>query len=962
MRRIGTKLSLATLVVYCCLQNSIYQAAAQEVNGASRERVKFDFGWRFAFGHATDRSKDFDPGNSEFSYFAKTGFATGAAAPDFDDRSWRELDLPHDWAVEAPFDKRASNSHGSKAIGRNFPERSVGWYRKSFSVPASDLGKRISLEFDGVFRDSQVWVNGHYLGREESGYSSFAYNITEFLNYGGKNVVAVRVDASLEEGWFYEGAGIYRHVWLVKTAPLHVERHGTFVTAEVKDGSALVTVRATICNEGREPAEFRVAHTIVGPNGTAVASNETNEATLAAGESREYASTINVEQPQLWSLESPHLYRLLTKIRDGNHLVDSYETPFGIRTIKFDPNEGFFLNGKHVRLYGTNNHQDHAGVGVAIPDALQEYRIARLKEVGCNAYRCSHNPPTPELLDVCDRLGMLVVDENRAMGTSPVQLGQLERLIRRDRNHPCVVLWSIGNEEWGIEGNEKGERITATMQALVQKLDPTRRVTVASSGNWGKGVSVPIDVMGFNYYTHGDTDEFHERFPNKPAVGTEEGSTFSTRGVYVEDRECQHLTAYDENCPDWGALAHKGWGHYADRKYVAGLFIWTGFDYRGEPTPFSWPAVSSQFGILDTCGFRKDNSYYYEAWWTDRPLVHLLPHWNWPGREGQPIRVWAHSNCDEVELFLNEKSLGRQQVKRNSHVEWEVPYQPGELIARGWRNGTQVAGDRIETSGPPVAVKLTPHRSELKADGQDVAVVAVEVVDAEGRHVPTASQEIAFEVNGAGSICGVGNGDPSSHEPDQFLDVWSTVDLHWKRKTTNPAERPLVVESDFDDSDWLELASNPIRRDSDDEHRESAGSVSVCRGTFERPQLADTAGVRILIPGQSQPLVFFNGKLCELEGKPGDDEQVATLDVDSLRDGKNVIAIVSEAASLQRDHVDRDVPAVVKIRTPAKHWKRKLFNGLAQVIVRSAADSGKLTLVATAPGMEQASVRLKTER
>lgn len=960
MRRTVMQLGVRVLAV-CCLLFTFQYAAAVDVSVPSRQRHKFDFGWRFAFGHATDRSKDFDPGNSEFSYLAKTGFATGAAAPGFDDRLWRELDLPHDWAVEAPFDKRASNSHGSKAIGRNFPERSVGWYRKTFSVPASDLGKQISLAFDGVFRDSQVWINGHYLGREESGYDSFDYNITEFLDYGGKNIVAVRVDASLEEGWFYEGAGIYRHVWLVKTAPLHVERHGTFVTTEVKDGSALVTIRTAICNEGQEPAEFQIAHTIVDSKGTEVASRDTNEATLAPGESREYTSTINVDRPQLWSLESPQLYRLLTKVLDGNHVVDNYETPFGIRTIKFDPDEGFFLNGKHVRLYGTNNHQDHAGVGVAIPDALQEFRIARLKEVGCNAYRCSHNPPSPELLDICDRLGMLVVDENRAMGTSQIQLGQLERMIRRDRNHPCVVLWSIGNEEWGIEGNEKGERIAATMQALVQQLDPTRRVTVASSGNWGKGVSIPIDVMGFNYHTHGSTDQFHERFPDKPSVATEEGSTFSTRGVYVEDRDRQHLTAYDENCPDWGALAHEGWGHYADRKYVAGLFIWTGFDYRGEPTPFSWPAVSSQFGILDTCGFRKDNSYYYEAWWTDRPLVHLLPHWNWPGKEGQPIRVWAQSNCDEVELVLNHRSLGRQQVERNSYAEWQVPYEPGTLVARGLRNGAEVAGDQVETTGSPVVVKLTSHRSTLRADGQDVAVVTVEAVDAEGRHNPTANQEITFAITGAGRICGVGNGDPSSHEPDQFLDRWSTVDLDWKHKTTLVVDQPLVVKADFDDSDWLDLASNSIGRDSNDEHRELTGSVSVCRGTCERPQLADAAEVRILIRGHSRGLVYFNGKLCELESKSGGEERVATLDVDSFRDGSNVIAVVTEDANLPRDSVDREVPAVIKVRTPAEPWKRRLFNGLAQVIVQSTAESGELAVVATAPGLEQATLALKSK-
>ena len=298
---------------------------------------------------------------------------------------------------------------------------------------------------------------------------------------------------------------------------------------------------------------------------------------------------------------------------------------------------------------------------------------------------------------------------------------------------------------------------------------------------------------------------------------------------------------------------------------MAGLFIWTGFDYRGEPTPFHWPAVSSQFGILDTCGFRKDNSYYYEAWWTDKPLVHLLPHWNWQGKEGQPIRVWAHSNCDEVELLLNERSLGRQRVKRNSHVEWEVPYESGTLVARGLRNGMEVASDQIETTGPPVAVKLTPHRSKLRADGQDVSVVTVEVVDAEGRHIPTAGHEVTFEVTGAGSICGVGNGDPSSHEPDQFLDAWSTVDLNWKCKNTLAADQLLLVGADYDDSDWVELASNSNRMSSKDEYRESMGSVSVYRGVFERPQLAENAEVRLLIRGQSQALVYINGKLCELE-------------------------------------------------------------------------------------------------
>ena len=961
MIRIATEVCIALVAVKCGGIAVLPLARAEGTNLAPRERVNCDFGWRFAFGHAADRSQDFDPGNSAFSYFAKTGFATGAAAPDFDDRAWRELDLPHDWAVEAPFDERASNSHGSKAIGRNFPERSVGWYRKTFFIPASDLGKRLSLEFDGVFRDSQVWVNGHYLGREESGYASFAYNVSEFLNYGGENVVAVRVDASLEEGWFYEGAGIYRHVWLVKTEPLHVERHGVYVTSELHEQSALVTVRAAICNEGSVPVDFQIEHALVDASGREVAAEKTIETKLRPGESRECSLILDVDQPQLWSLESPHLYRVLTCIRDGDKVVDRYETPIGVRTIRFDAKEGFFLNGKRIRLHGTNNHQDHAGVGVAIPDALQEFRIARLKEVGCNAYRCSHNPPTPELLDACDRLGMLVVDETRAMGSAPPQLGQLERMIRRDRNHPCIVLWSIGNEEWGIEGNEKGERIAATMQALVQRLDPTRRVTVASSGNWGRGVSVPVEVMGFNYYTHGNTDHYHEQFPEKPSIATEEGSTFSTRGVYVEDLHRQHLTAYDENCPDWGALARDGWGHYVDRSYVAGVFIWTGFDYRGEPTPFGWPAVSSQFGILDTCGFRKDNSYYYQAQWTEEPFVHLLPHWNWMGKEGKPIRVWAHANCDEVDLLLNDRSLGRKEVKRGSHAEWEVPYEPGVLRALGFKNGEEAVRTSVETTGPPVAVRLTSHRATLQSDGQDVSVLTAEVVDDQGRAVPTADHEVTFEAMGAGRICGVGNGDPSSHEPDQFLDQWSVVYPVWKRMTTTTGDQLTSVSVSSDDSDWVDLLASPSRTS---KARPGGGGeearVMIYRGVFERPDVAENSEAKLLVRTRPDALVYLNGELCEMTADCYHERSV-TVNAASLRDGTNMIAIVTEESGRSDNRLVSNQPAIVKIKTPAPHWKRNLFNGVAQVIVQSTTESGELHLIAKAPGLEKAVVTISTK-
>ena len=462
--------------------------SAYAQNNPPREKLLMDFGWRFAFGNATDPAKDFDPAPTSemFNYLTKSGYARGAAQANFDDSGWRKLDLPHDWAVEAPFDERGSGSHGYKAIGKKFPERSVGWYRKSFSISASDVGRRISVDFDGVFRDSQVWVNGFYLGREASGYSSFSYDISDYLNYGGTNVIAVRVDATLEEGWFYEGAGIYRHVWLTKTEPLHVARWGTFVTTEVKKNSADVTARVTVNNDQPTNAAFEIQQVVLDADGKTVAAGKLKKLSLAAGESREFSSVLGVAHPKLWSCETPYLHRLVTTVCLGEKIVDHYETTFGIRTVRWDANAGFFLNGQRVQLKGTCDHQDHAGVGAAIPDGVNEFRVEQLKKMGSNAIRTSHNAPTPEMLDACDRLGMLVMDENRAYGIDPQQLDGLKRLMLRDRNHPCVIIWSIGNEEWSIEGADKGTRITQTMQTFAQRLDPTRRFTVAISGGWGR--------------------------------------------------------------------------------------------------------------------------------------------------------------------------------------------------------------------------------------------------------------------------------------------------------------------------------------------------------------------------------------------------------------------------------------------------------------------------------------------
>jgi beta-galactosidase len=793
----AVQLSNLRLSVTMLLLMAMFTASHAAEVTTPRERLSFDNDWRFALGHATDVSKDFNHATGQFSYFAKAGFGSGASDPKFNDQSWRKLNLPHDWAVELPFSERGSGSHGFKAIGRNFPENSVGWYRKTFHISKSDLGKRISLEFDGVFRDSIVWVNGHYLGTEPSGYSSFARNLSEILNYGGDNVVVVRVDASLEEGWFYEGAGIYRHVWLVKTAPLHVDRHGTFVTSELKKNSANVTARVLVRNEGTNAATFEIEQTIRDAAGKTVATARLKKLKLAAAARGEFTNVLAVANPKLWSIETPHLHRLVTTILSGDTVVDQYETTFGIRSIRFDPKAGFFLNGKRVKLKGTNNHKDHAGVGAAIPDALQEFRIAALKKFGCNAYRASHNPPTPELLDACDRLGMLVINENRLMGTTDYHYDHLKRLILRDRNHPSVIMWSIGNEEWRIEGSEQGTRITAAMQAFVKQLDATRPVIVAISGGWGWGNSVSIEAAGLNYLGNMGkggltTEQWHAKRPEQILVGTEECAFNQTRGIYFDDRQKCHLRAYDWDPSDWGASAEQAWSHYADRDYLAGMFVWTGFDYRGEPTPFGWPAVASQFGILDLCGFPKDSAFYFQAWWRDEPLLHIFPHWNWSGKEGEEISVWAHSNCDVVELFLNGQSLGHKDMKKYSHLEWTVKYAPGTLLARGYKGGKEILTTKVETTGAPATIQLAPHRATIKADGADVSVITVRVADSQGRMVPTAANEITFTLSGPGKIIGVGNGDPSSHEPEQFLEADGSPASIWRRSLFNGFAQVIV--------------------------------------------------------------------------------------------------------------------------------------------------------------------------
>jgi len=782
------------------------QRAAALRTGAvpgGRERLLLDPNWRFAFGHASDPARDFGFGAG--NDWDKVGDFLDPSSPRFDASAWRTLDLPHDWAIELPFENAEElKDHGYKPIGRNYPATSIGWYRRIFPIPETDAGRRLFLDFDGVYRDAIVALNGHYLGRNLSGYSPFRFDITDYVGYGGDNVLVVRADATEREGWFYEGAGIYRHVWLTKTHPLHLAAGSTFVSSEVHEtgarsqGSgvrsqgpgATVTVRSECANDGDTALPCHAVATILDAAGRTVATARTAVAPVPAWERRSVTLRLNVPRPDLWSLEAPHLYRLdLSVVLDATPggpahgapvrrnagapggEVDREVTPFGIRSIRFDAEQGLFLNGRHVEIQGTCNHQDHAGVGSALPDRLQAYRVERLKAFGCNAYRTSHNPPTPELLDACDRLGMLVLDETRLFASVEEGLDQLERLIRRDRNHPSVIAWSLENEEGFVQGNDRGGRIAATMLRLVRRLDPTRPVTAAMNGGWGSRVTELMDVQGFNYENAGDPaknmDAIHRSFPGKPMWGTEVASTVSTRGIYANDAVRGYLSAYDRNKPDWGATAEAWWTRFAARPWLAGGFVWTGFDYRGEPTPYGWPCINSHFGILDTCGFPKDLFFYYKAWWGTEPVLHLFPHWNWAGREGRDVEVWCHSNLERVELFLNGASLGPKVVPRNGHVAWSAPYVPGTLEARGFRGGRQVLTATRRTTGAPARIALTADRPAIDANGEDVCIVTVEVRDAAGQVVPIADDLVTFRVTGSGKLLGVGNGDPSSHESDK---------------------------------------------------------------------------------------------------------------------------------------------------------------------------------------------------
>ena len=755
------------VIAFCLL---LVAASTAFANSRPGKRVSFNQDWRFQLGdvaHGEDAS--------------------------LNDSQWRQLNLPHDWSIEGEFSQQAPSGTGGGALPGG-----LGWYRKTFDVPTSARGQLIFIEFDGVYRNSEVWINGHYLGKRPYGYSTFEYELTPSLVYGAKpNVIAVKVDNSQQpNSRWYSGSGIYRNVWLTTLNPVHVEHWGTYVTTpEVNNQSATVVFETKVRNSSNNAAPVNLTTIVENANGTEVA-RAIEKGVTARDSQAKISQTLKVVSPMLWSDERPYLYKVISQISQGGRVVDRYETPLGIRTFRFDVEKGFFLNGKPVKIRGVCNHHDLGSLGAAVNTRAIERQLEMLKAMGVNGIRTSHNPPAPELLDLADKMGFIVMDE--AFDIWKIQKTKfdyhldwdewhkrdLEDMVLRDRNHPSVIIWSIGNEvmeQWNQ--NPEGGRISRELGAIIRNLDRTRSITAACNGVSRDNKVITegdLDLVGTNY-RHAQLPEFAKMFPGRPIIGAETNSSVHTRGSYAmpsdeirrwprkqEDAlklgptyEC---SAYDNSVVPWGSAHEEHWKLVKKRDWFSGVFIWTGWDYLGEPTPFPWPAVSSYFGIIDLAGFPKDAYYFYQSEWTSTPVLHIFPHWNW--KQGEKVDVVAYfNNADEVELFLNGRSQGAKRKQGDEmHVFWRLAYEPGVLKAVSRKSGHVVLTKEVRTAESPTKIVLTADRQAIKADGADLSFVTVKVMDKNGTLVPAADNLIRFEVTGSGSIVGVDNGNQISHE------------------------------------------------------------------------------------------------------------------------------------------------------------------------------------------------------
>ncbi|HWB25064.1 MAG TPA: beta-galactosidase GalB [Chitinophagaceae bacterium] len=768
-----SKKLLGILLLPACL---LYCSLTVNAQTSLRSRTLFTKDWRFYLGN--------DDNAKEASY---------------DDAAWRKLDLPHDWSIELPFDE-----HSPAGTGGGVLDGGIGWYRKTFTLPGADKIKKIFIDFDGVYRNSEVWINGHYLGKRPYGFSSFRYELTPYLNFGTTaNVIAVKVDNSQQpNSRWYSGSGIYRYVWLVKTNDIYVDHWGTHIqTPKVDEKSATVVVNTKINNVSSSGADITVKTSLYNDAGQ-VAKTASSRIDISSDDKNEVAQTLVVANPSLWSIEHPHLYKAVTQLISKGKVVDEYTTTFGIRWFTFDINNGFFLNGKHVKIWGVCDHHDLGCLGTAINKRALQRQLEILKDMGINGIRTSHNPPAPELLDLCDQMGFIVMDEafdmwKKAKTKYDYHLDwdewhkrDMEDFVTRDRNHPSVFIWSIGNEipeQWkGRDGKDtSGTAIARELGGIVHSLDTTRPITSAlnqpspDNAIWKSGV---IDLFGYNYH-HQQFKDFQKTYPGVRFIGTETVSALETRGHYDmpsdsiqrwpgRRRDTTHkwgnadltVSAYDNISVPWGSTHEETMKEFLKYPYASGMYVWTGFDYIGEPTPYPWPARSSYFGIIDLAGFPKDAFYLYQSVCTDKPVLHLFPHWNWT--PGQTIDVWAYyNNADEVELFVNGKSAGIKKKEGDDlHVMWRVQYEPGSIKAISRKNGKVVLTREIKTAGKAAKIVLSADRSNIHADGDDLSFITVRVEDADGNLVPDAANDVKFSVTGQGSIAGVDNGSETSLE------------------------------------------------------------------------------------------------------------------------------------------------------------------------------------------------------
>jgi beta-galactosidase len=755
-------------------------AASNQIQIRNDRRIRFTSDWRFFKGEAA-----------------------GAEAPAFNDSAWRTLDLPHDWAIEGPFDKKNDPNTGG------LPISGTGWYRKHFALPASAKGRHFSIEFDGAMSNAHVWLNGKELGSRPYGYASFAFDLTPNLRWDGENVLAVRLTPEPQSSRWYPGAGIYRNVWLTVTGAVHVAHWGTYVTTpEVTDAKATVAIATEIRNEGASAAAVQILTSVLDATGKSVA-HATAEASAPASGKQSVSQKLEVANPHRWDMDYPYLYSAVTEIEQGGKVVDRYVTPFGIRTIEFSAEKGFLLNGRYRKLNGVCNHHDLGALGAAVNRRATERQLQIMRQMGVNAIRTSHNPPSPELLELCDRMGLVVMDEAFDMWRIPkVKNGlskffdewyerDLRDLLHRDRNHPSVIFWSIGNEI-PEQGKPEGGILAKRLTAICHEEDSTRPTTSAfdnPDGAFKNELAANVDVPGFNYKAMRYA-EFQKAHPGRAMYGSETESCVSSRGVYHLPMKLEGKTAdlqvssYDIEAPPWAYCPDVEFTYQRDLKNIMGEFVWTGFDYLGEPTPYGsradWPSRSSYFGIVDLAGFPKDRFYSYKSFWTTQPTVHVFPHWNWAGHEGEKIPVMVYTNAQEVELFLNGQSLGRKKLGVDTfempvgenvskdgkltskfRLMWEVPYAPGELKAIGYRDGKEFAADTVKTAGAPARVVLTPDRTAVGADGEDLSFVTVRIEDKDGNFCPLADNLVSFKLDGPATVAGVDNGNAASVEPFQ---------------------------------------------------------------------------------------------------------------------------------------------------------------------------------------------------